>query len=528
MRNRGVTIIALTLLVALSLSPVYAGGSQEAEAEGGASELVIAVSAEIEGTDIQQIFWEDVVHELLYDRLVYFNLTNDALVPSMATGYEIADNDKDIIFFFDDSYTFTNGDPLTLESIKLSIERYQAVSPYGEEIAPIQEVIPQDDGSLFLQCSDPAPFMWPSIASVYGGIVHAEYAEEVGAEAFNRAVVSYGLTSVQEWVQGSHILLKTNPDYTTNNPLVSNKGPLSVDQVRVRFISDDFTRLSELESGNVDIVYDLPPESVEQARANDDIEVIEYLDPGVQYLYVNTEAEGLSDLAVRLAMTKAVDREAMATFLSDTVLPINGIISPAMIGYSADAEAELNELYGYDPEGAAQILDEAGWVDSNGDGVRDKDGVELSFTLLTALDFGTLKRAAPVFQQQMSAVGIEIEIREFEEKYVKQAVADKDFDLATMVYTWIDPDVISFLFHSEMGYGYSDPEVDALLDEARYVVDPAARTEAYADFQRAFLDDVPIFPMFVPRKYIGHRTAVDGLHVSTSGGVLYNDVVINE
>lgn len=528
MRNRGVTIFTLTLLVALSLSPVFAGGSQEAEAEGGASELVIGVSAEIEGTDVQQVFWEDVVHELLYDRLVYFNLTNDALVPAMATGYEIADNDKDITFFFDDTYTFTNGDPLTLEAMKASIERYQAVSPYAGDIAPVQEVVVQDDGSLLLVCSDPAPFMWPTLASVYGGMVNAAYAEEVGAETFNREAVAYGLTSVDEWVQGSHILLKTNPDYTTNNPLVTNKGPLSVDRVRVRFISDDFTRLSELESGNVDIVYDLPPESIEQVRSNPDIEVIEYLDPGVQYLYVNTEADGLSDFAVRLAMTKAIDREAMATFLSDTVQPINGIISPAMIGFSSEAEDEFAELYGYDPEEAMSILDEAGWVDSNGDGVRDKDGEELSFTLLAALDFGTLKRAAPVFQQQMAAIGVAIEIREFEEKYVKQAVADKDFDLATMVYTWIDPDVISYLFHSEMGYGYADPEVDALLDEARYIVDPAERTEAYADFQRALLDDVPIFPLFVPRKYIGHREAVDGLHVSASGGVIYNDVVINE
>lgn len=517
--------VSVLALVFFMLALVIAGcGTENSEANKEQEEkvLTIATTEEIEGTDVQQIYWENIVHTLLYDTFVGFDMDMKEIVPTMASEYSISEDGKEITFTLLTDLKYANGDVLTLEDIKASILRYKEISPYAEDFAPVQEVAIDGD-KLTLKCDIPPAFMWPVLASSYSGIVNPKAVAEVDASEFNQHAVTYGMTSVDEWVQGSHITLKRNPNYKTNNPIVDNKGPLKVGKVKVRFIPDDFTRITELQSGNVDMIWDVPSEKLDELKADENIKLYSYLQPGCEYINMNINAPGLDDINVRKAIAMAIDRSELTNALNGTVEARNGLMSPAMLGYSEDTETYLKNEIPNNVEKAKALLKEAGWEDMDNNGILEKGNQELSFTYLVNTDFSTTNKSAPIIQAQLKKIGINVEIREFESSYVKQQVRDKNYELASRSYVWSDADMLMYLIHSDNGWVMSS-EVDALLEDARTTMNKEERIAKYDKAQRVFFSEVPAIPLFSKNNYIAVRKEVTGFKVTINGQFYMNDV----
>ncbi|HHY04488.1 MAG TPA: hypothetical protein GX534_04820 [Thermoanaerobacterales bacterium] len=516
------SIIILVLTAAFLVTGCGGGGNSQSGKEDG-NTLVIAIPEEIEGTDISQINWENIVHTLMYEPLVSFDLQLKEVLPAAASSYEILDGGKQIKFTIPEDACFANGDPLTAEDIKLALERHKEISPYAEDLEPVKEIVVEDPQTLIFKMDSPAAFLWPVLTSVYSGIADAKKAEELGKEAFNRQAVGNGPYLVEEWVQGSHITLVKNPKYKTNNPVVENKGAAKIDKIIVRFIPENFTRISELKSGNTDIVVNVPIETLEELKKNQDIELYEYMQTGVDYLSINTEVEPLNDVRVRKAIAMAIDKDELNQVLKGTVVPRYGLLSQAQLCYDEKAEEEFKKQYGYNVEKAKQLLEEAGYK-ANSEGIMEKDGKPLSITLMVALDSPFMKQAAPIMQAQLQKAGINLELREYEIKYIKQMMYDHTYEMATRYYWWSDPDILYYIFHSEAGYPWSNPEVDKLIEEARYIMDMDERTAKYNEIQSKILDEMPGIPLFSEYQYLAARKNVKGLQVGVDGKVYINDV----
>lgn len=517
-------LFALLIISAVLISLAGCGGGQSSGNKATQEkELVIAIPEEIEGTDIQQVKWENIVHNLLFQPLVSFDMELKNLVPEGAASFEISPDGTELTFKIPPDAAFSDGSPMTAEDVKKSIERYKKISPYAEDLAPVKEIIVKDPQTLVLKLENSAAFLWPVLTSTYGGTVNVKKAEELGNEAFNRNAVGSGPAALKEWVQGSHVSMIKNEKYKTNNPLVENKGPIKFDKITVKFVPDDFTRISELESGNADIVISVPFEKIEELEQNKDVQLFKYLQPGVGYIALNTKVEPLNDIRVRTAIALAVNRDEIKDVLKGAVVPKYGLLSPAQLCYDEKKEMELKGKYDYNLDKAKALLAEAGYKDTNNDGIVEKNGKPLSLTMMVALDFPLLKQAAPVVQSQLKQAGINLELREYESKYIKQAIVDNNFQLAQRTYWWNDPDILYYVFGSSSKAPWVKKDWDKLLEEARYIMDMSQRTAKYNEIQEKILSELPVIPLFSEYQHIAARKSITGVKVSVDGRIMLND-----
>jgi peptide/nickel transport system substrate-binding protein len=487
---------------------------------GASGTITIALDEEIEGTDAHQVYWYDVVHSLVFETLLRFDLEVENVVPALASSLEITNEGKDLIFKIPKGLTFTNGDPLTVEDVKKSIDRYKEVSPYSEDYASVQAVIVQDDETIIFKCSEPPAYMWPALCSVASGIVNTKVIEEVGDEAYNRKAITYGPAMIEEWVQGSQVTLKKNPNYSTNTPYFENKGPLNFDEIVIRFIPDAFTRFSEFLAGNIDIVWGIPQENIGEIENDENYQIFEGLQAGVCWIMVNHRNEPLNDLKVRRAVALAVNREEVKAALDDRVKITYGMLSPSQICYSTEGEKQFEAENAMNVEEAKKLLAEAGWEDKNGDGILEKDNNSLTIWLAVPLDRAPIKSSAPVIQAQLKKIGVDLKLREYETSYVKQLVRDHDYDLALRSYDWLDPSDLSYKFHTNSDI-YSDPVLDKLLDEGMYIMDSKKRAEKYTEVQKQIFSQAVAIPLFIEVVYHGVQKDIKGVKFEKTGANMY-------
>ena len=350
---------------------------------------------------------------------------------------------------YEPHYQFTTEDaPNLLENgvdaaaVKKSFDRFLTISQYAEDLGAVESIEAVDETTVVFHLSQAAPYMWANLTSTYGGLVDVAYAEEVGDEAFNRAAVSNGMYYVEDWQAGSQVVLAKNPYFQTSNPNVQNKGVGSFDKIIVRFIPDEFTRVSELESGNVDIIWDVPTGSLEDIENNEDLQTFRYKQAGVSYAMFNPDTGALKDINVRKAINIGIDREKIAKVLNNVVTPEYGFISEAQAGYSPEYAAKLAKEYSFNPDEAKALLKEAGYADTDGDGFLDKDGKKLTIEYCAATDSATSKATAPVIQEQLKDLGIDLQITEYEGAYIKQLQRENKFEMVSRRYVWNDADIL--------------------------------------------------------------------------------------
>jgi ABC-type transport system substrate-binding protein len=411
---------------------------------------------------------------------------------------------------------------LNAEAIKASFERYLEVGPYVSDYVNIKEYNVIDEQTIEFVLSQPDPVLFTVLSSIQSGIVDAKAAEEVGNDAFKTKAVTYGPAYVEEWVQGSHVTLKPNLTYRNFSPETMNQGPLDFDNITVRFIPDQFTLISELETGNIDIIDFVPLDNIETLRSNPDIKLYEAMQPGGSLIYVNTNDPILSDLAVRQAIALGLDRDELALALDNFITPSYTFMSPSVTSFSPEKEQEMKELWSTDKERAKALLEEAGWVDSDNDGIREKDGEDMTIELLTAMDVFAIKAAAPVIQMQLKEIGIDLQIRELEHSYVKDSTKDGDFQLSTRSVQWADPMHV-FSFTTDSRY-YANATLDQLIDDSMYIADLDARMTSFEAVTDLMYDEMPAISLFYENWYAASTAKIEGLYLDAQGNFRFMDV----
>lgn len=505
-------VVFLSLMLAFSASAALA--------EPTNNEIVFVCSEEITGTDIQMITWENLVHRLLYSSMIVMDETASNPVSNLVTEISIENDGKDLVFTIPEGICFSNGDPVTGQAIVDNFTRYREVSIYSSDLDPVSS-IEADGNTVTFHCEQAAPYLWAVLATTYSGIDNVAAIED--DNAFNMAAVTYGPYRVESWDQGQQITLVRNEYYQGNNYYAENRGTVYPDKVTVRFISDDYTRVNELISGNVDWIEAVPASNLEELRNTPGVVIAETYQAGVDYLLLNTKDPVLSDYNVRMAINKAINREELCAALNNTVITAQGFLSPSQIGYSAESAAELGEKYSYDPEGAAQLLADAGWADTDGDGILDKDGQKLSFEFLSPNDYTALKNAAPVLQYQLKQVGIDLQISEMESAVTKTKAQEGTYQIAARKYSWSDADMLVNLFGTSSRY-YSDETIDALLEDARYETDGALRAEKYALVQDEIYNQLPGIPLFYEIQYSAYSDKIQGVKYTSTGSLVVDDL----
>ncbi|HNQ77080.1 MAG TPA: peptide-binding protein [Acidobacteriota bacterium] len=343
----------------------------------------------------------------------------------------------------------------------------------------------------------------------------------------NASPVGSGPFRFVSWKRGESIELSANPDYFRGRPrvdsLVLRIMPL-LETEHSAFLTDtlDLTRLS--------------PEMWEKTSADPAFKqkahLLEY--PSRNYFYIGWNQDGsnpfFADRIVRKAMTLAINREAfISKILKGHALPCTGPFFPG----SGDSDPSVSPLP-CDPAEASRLLDEAGWKDTNGNGIRDKAGVEFEFECIYAQEARDYQRFLEFFQQDLKKAGVSMKLRPVEWSVFLKRTHTHKFDAFLSGYSFGDDPNPYSMYHSSMaellpsgeGKGendvsYVNPDLDRLLDEQLLETDPGKRQKILWKIHGIIHEDQPYTFLVVPKSLAAVNNRFQGVDLSEKGYGLF-------
>jgi peptide/nickel transport system substrate-binding protein len=405
--------------------------------------------------------------------------------------------------------TWSDGTPLTADDFVFSYDMIMSDANIVQSRYPyedfVESVTASDPQTLVIQLSEPfAPWLtymfddWVLPKHVLEPVFEAE--GTIDNAAWNKApTVGVGPFVFSEWESGSHIIFRANPNWIK---------PPQLEQVFIRIVPDDAAQEAAIIAGDTDIGVFLSSDQIEKIEEGGTVDVVAVpsgYDEG-WFMNVNPETAhpAMLDANVRRAIALATDR---FTIVNDL---LNPEINPVNVTFWDATEPYNNpslEPYPYDPEEAARLLDEAGWVDSNGDGTRDKDGVELVLRYITN-DRELRKNYQAVVEQQWSLVGIGAELQNYSSDVYWNGYNDNGpqaqglYDIAqySSVGSFPDPEASFNWLCSEISsaenpdganwQGVCIEELDTLLMEQASVLDTQERIDMYHRISQILYDEV--------------------------------------
>ncbi len=418
--------------------------------------------------------------------------------PGLATEWSVNDDATAYTLKLREGVTFHDGTPFNAEAVKFTFDRIADPETKAQTalslLGPYQETEIVNDYEVIVHFSSPfAPFL-NSLSTAYLAPVSPTAFARVGAADWGLTeVVGTGPFKLVSFTPDSEIVLERNPDYNWGPAFTGMTGPSKLGGIVYKIIIEPATRIAALETGEVDFIEEVPTIEFERISTTPGFVTINVPQPGSGWsLMMNQRQPPMDDLAVRRAIQLATDKEGMiATIWNGIGQPGCGPITRATFAFD---EATCS-MYTYNVEEANAVLEEAGWIDSNGDGVREKDGVDLVVKHYYRADSPLNQQMADYMLTDLAKVGIKVELNGLNQAGYFDAVRSGQHHTQGWWDTGTDPDVVRILFYSKNAGGgtnrnnYENAEMDRLIDEAAGEADPEARVELYRQIQRKVMDE---------------------------------------
>jgi peptide/nickel transport system substrate-binding protein len=436
---------------------------------------------------------------------------------------------------------FHDGEEMTADDVVFTFERVIGenqieypelhTSPRKGLIAPLESIEKLDDYTVVMHFSNP----WPPAMQmlVHQQIVPKHYLEEVGTEGFIKHPIGTGPFKFVSATGMEEIVMERFDDYYGGAPDLDPAGPACATQVVFQVIPEASTRAAALLAGEVDIIQALPAELIETLEADSNLQV--KTAPGTQpkWMEMNVNAAPFDDVKVRQALNYAVDKDLIvAAIYEGRAEPLAGPLSP----YNNFVNTSL-EPYPYDPDQALALLKEAGWTDSDNDGILDKDGQTLSFTMDT---LEQLRPLAEAVAGQFRDIGVDANVRFWDYSVVKPMLR------AGERMTWLDDwgdsafDPVGHFEAKWHGYvegqpygrgnwsGYDNERVNELTKLGETTADPVERQKSYDEAQEIVYNDAPAVFLVLPEEAEGATVAVQNWEPASDSRVNLHDVCLEQ
>jgi peptide/nickel transport system substrate-binding protein len=425
-------------------------------------------------------------------------------VPALATSWSTSPDGLTMTFNLRRGVKWHDGRDFTSADVAFTLkEVWQKLHPFGRAaFANVKEVLTPDAHTVVLKLSAPAPYLL-NYSNTYGAQIlprHVYEGKDILTNPANSAPIGTGPFVFKEWVKGSHVRLARNPDYWGRD--AQGKALPYLDGIVFRFIPDAAARSVALQSGSLDVALgsSIPVTSLgnfkDAQRWRINLDDGRYLST-IFLTQFNVRRPHFKDVRVRRAFAHAIDRNALlkVVYLGYGKPATGPVPSSVVQYYTADTPQ-----YPFDLKKAAALLDEAGFK-PGADGKR----------LKVSLDFdGNDSRSAEFIKQSLARVGVEVNLRSGDTAtYLRRIFTEQDYDLMiSSLHRLPDPTLgVQRLHWSKNivkgapwtnGSGYSNPELDRVMEAAAIEADPKKRTQLIHEWQRIVQRDVPLIELIEP------------------------------
>lgn len=443
--------------------------------------------------------------DLVFNTLI--RLSGDGTVnPELAERWTISPDGLVWTFFLRKDVVFHDGSPLTAEDVRATYETIRKTprSGYHYAFKFVQEISAPDPYTLTIRFLKPDFFFWGNIGAIHiAPKLLLEKKDDF--QALNRHPIGSGpFRFVKQ--DDEEIVLEANEKSFSGRP--------NLDRFIVKVLPSQTANLSHLIAGKIDMAFLLNPEDYGALSQIPSIKIYDRWYPLLYIVFLNRNEALFHDYRVRLALNLAVDKKK----LIDRVLKGKGEVAGGTVDRHQPNYNPEVQPYDYQPIEALRLLQESGWKDRNHDFILDREGRKFEFTALTVEGEELTSKILKIIQQQLSEIGVRMNIKELPfDEYVRTVIRERSFDanlLNLVVRSLYDSNFTSW-HSSQIKEGlnfssYSNPEVDRLLDEVRFNLDPSRRLSAFLEFQKVLHDDPPgIFlfwremPIAVHRRFQG-------------------------
>ncbi len=416
--------------------------------------------------------------------------------PGLATEWSVNDDATEYTFKLREGVTFHDGTVFDAEAVKFTFDRivdpemkaqtaFSLIGPYdhSEILGPYEIKI------VFRQPY--APFL-DSASSPNLGIISPTAYQQVGEEDWGlTALVGTGPYTFVSYTPDSEVVLERYPDYWGGPEFLGEAG--NITRIVYKIIPEPATRTAALETGEVDFIEEVAAIDFGFLQEDPNFATVALPQSGSGWsLMMNVQNPPMDELAVRRAIQLASDKEGM------TLAIWNGLGQSACGPISEVTftfEPATCEMYTYDPELAKQVLEEAGWVDTDGDGIREKDGKTLTIGHYYRAESALSQQLADFMKADLAPIGIDVELHGLSRSGYFDAVRAGEHHTQNWWEPFTDPDGMRILFHSSNAGGgtnrnnYIDAEMDELLDQGAATADPEKRKEIYSRIQKKVMDE---------------------------------------
>lgn len=476
MKRKLTKFISIIAVTTLALTGCGGGTTSETTDGSAKTELIVAQGADAKSLDPHATNDQPSsrIMKQMYETLVDQNEKME-LQPGLAESWTKLD-ETTYEFKLKQGVKFHNGEELKASDVKFTMLRALESPNVGHIVGAIDpakiEIV--DDYTIKIGTAEPFAPLLAHLAHTGASILNEKAVTEAG-ENYGQQPVGTGPFKFVSWTNGDNIVFEGFEDYHNGAPKLT--------KVTFRSIPENTNRTIELETGGVDLVYEVDPNDVTRVEENEDLVLQRTANLSTVYIGFNCQKAPFDNVKVRQAVNMALDTDAII----ESVMKGVGAPAKGPLGSMVWASNQNLEPYSYDVEKAKALLAEAGYP----------DGFE---TTIWTNENQQRMDIAEIAQNQLSAIGIKAEVNVMEWGAYLDGTAKGEHDMFILGWVTVtgDPDYGLYpLFHSSQ-FGdagnrtfYSNPEVDSLLDKARNSADPKEREDAYMKVQQIVRDDAP-------------------------------------
>jgi peptide/nickel transport system substrate-binding protein len=522
--KRAVIVVMMLALVAGAVSALPPVAAQD---DGGDEKVVVRFGTTNSLDSLNPFKAVEVpsyeVINMQYNLLVQFSQEDLSPVPGIAESWEASEDGLTWTYNLNPDATWSDGEPVTSEDVKYTYERIQEEEQgtYIDYVRQIDRIETPDDQTVVLHTKKPSVLM----LSIWVPILPKHIWEDVPADESktfkNEPAVGSGPFQAQEWRRGQFVRLVKNPHYFRGEP--------AVDEIVIQFYDNPDTMVQALRQGEVDFIDSIPTRLFQSLEGEPQIETLSSSDAGFTELGFNlyepnpqaieefdapetsTGHPALLDVRVRQAINWAIDEQE----LTDKVLLGEGqvgstLVPPPLAKYHL--ELEESDAMGFDIARAQELLSEAGWEDTDGNGIVDKDGEDLELRLYVRSESTDTIKAGTFISDWLEQAGIRVNTKAVSDNTLTDDIYAADYDM--FIWGWgsdPDPDFIlsvltcgQFMFWSDTFW--CNEEYSRLYEEQKTQLDLDERAETIHEMQRIAYEESPYVIFFYDNALEAYRT----------------------